>query len=312
MSPCSGPWGRHQAPCPQGPVAQLRPEALLPAAFPHGHGERRADAYVVHTVQGVFAAHCGLQAPFAPCHLERSLSPPRGPLQPHWAATSPISHPKPKLSEAAGKKNSSGANGGASGCQAVGGTRAGDVPMAHDSALPAASPPTHPCRPSDCKHCAPQAPGNPVPRDMWGAQPGAGATTLSPPPGRRTSCAGPWSSGGDQSTERWPCCTSRPPVKAEALRPRAPGCHGSVRHPAMLAPSPGMHPPGPARVAGQGGVHRVPQAGLRGGRGAAGWSSALAGCSSPLGPGVTLAPERTWSPGRCSPVGEPGRCSPPG
>lgn len=92
--------------------------------------------YGMQSLGRVFAAHHGTHVPFTfhqtPCHH------PTAPFNPAGQPPAPSNTLNPNCQWLQGSKSSSGAYGGSRGCQAVGGTRVGDVATAPVSALTAA------------------------------------------------------------------------------------------------------------------------------------------------------------------------------
>lgn len=141
LFPCSEPRGGCGARCPQGLVAQLRPEVTPPAAFPHGHGARRAGAYTVHSVWGVPADPSSPQGPFVSPRavLVTTLRPPPTPLgnlQPH------LSPQTQTISSCRAKRHRwDGGSGSSDAARLLGGTSVGDVPTVPESPCPLHQPP---------------------------------------------------------------------------------------------------------------------------------------------------------------------------
>lgn len=252
LFPCPEPRGGCQARCPRGLVAQTRGDA---AGCISARSWSQA-SWCLRGELGLGGACRPLQPPGplrctqrSPCHR------PAAPSNPTGQRPAPSPTPNPNHQQLQGRKASVGwwlwwlwC------CQAAGGHRSvGDVLRVPESPCPLHHPPTLVTASTEL----PKAPGAP----SLGTQHGAERTlpALSPRVSEPKLCghrAEMWvpRAAAVMGARQWPCCPSGPPTKALPL-----GCHGSTGHSQPRdAPTWGLA--GCPRVAGQGGIRRVPQA----------------------------------------------------
>lgn len=198
-------------------MAQLRPEVLPPAAFPHGHGARRAAACSVCSVWGVLAAPSSPQGPFVSLRevlvTALRLPPtPLGNLRPHLPPQIQTTS-----SRRAKRYHWDGGSGGSGDVRLLGGTRVGDVPTVSDSPYPL----HHPSTLVTASTELPKTPETASLGTRW--EHSMGQRTL---PALSPGVAGPkvwghrakmWVPRAVMGTRQWPCCPSGSPTKALPL-----------------------------------------------------------------------------------------------